>query len=107
MFNPKEYQREYQHAHYIERKAAGVCVKCGKADEHTREGRTLCSVCQRRQYLRAMPKISSLYMDRRAVNRCVRCGAQDERTQAGRCECLACVERRKMQRETKRALRAT
>lgn len=69
---------------YEERRAAGVCVRCGCEDENTRAGKAACKACE------AMQKQHRQWL--KAGGRCVVCGAVDAFTMNGRAVCGACAE---------------
>lgn len=74
---------------YLERKEAGICVRCGTRDERTAAGRISCEKCAQDQ--REWKARRREYMKKR--KRCVNCGEMDWRTDEGLTECEACAKK--------------
>lgn len=87
----RAYMREYMRRRYAAAKAAGLCVRCGKAP--ARDGKTECKACaeflnaKRLATLKANPEEYARHLARvrksaaetrerrRAARKCTRCGA--------------------------------
>lgn len=81
-------------------KAEHRCVSCGKQDERTIAGKTLCGVCAKRHSANIMRNKERHYEHTKrrfermkAEHRCVVCGNQDARTLIGKQKCAECAEK--------------
>ena len=79
-------------------KAEHRCVRCGKQDERTIEGKTLCGVCAKKnsEYIMRNKERYYAHTKRRfermlSEHRCVDCGRQDARTLIGKQKCAVCA----------------
>lgn len=77
---------------YNRRKDQGQCVLCGKEDNRTAAGFTVCRNCEnsmieRRRYRSAM---------RIKRSECIQCGHKDSRTVQGFRYCESCAERQRI-----------
>ena len=93
----KQREAERCHKRYYQRKAAGVCVQCGKPDEFTEEGGAYCIDCleryaeYRQESYRRNPQSTynrhkRLADQRKADGLCVRCGKPLEDKSKARCK---------------------
>ena len=73
---------------YEYRKENQLCCQCGKQDERTLSGRTMCESCYDNK------RKSRKYRDqiRFKKHECIICGKVDARTLAGRRMCEGCAE---------------
>lgn len=81
---------KYSKARYERNKTSGKCVACGKADERTQTGKTLCAHCDLNKRKATQKREKKL----KAESRCVICGKQDKRTINGKIWCFSCALRR-------------
>lgn len=78
---------------------AGKCTICGKADERTQAGRTVCNACLERARRNQAARDERL----RAERRCTRCGKVDARTLSGLYLCEECEAKHAQQQRDRRA----
>ena len=93
-FDKKEYQKEIRGR----RKAAGICIRCGKMKAVP--GRTCCAECKKKERERYIED----YRFYREKGICVRC--HRAKAEPGRVLCWICLERNKKYSRDKKALKA-
>lgn len=95
----KEWRQEKDKIRYHERKAQGVCVKCGIQDAYTFMGRSLCADCADKENKRVRKAYSSRkekileynknkYNQRKENSICVDCGKR--KAVKGETRCIYC-----------------
>lgn len=93
MYATYEKQAAARRARYEKRKAAHLCVNCGKADERTEKGRARCEACYKKNKARQAEYQKMLRKERAAWGVCTECGKTDAFTMSGRKLCSECAEK--------------
>lgn len=81
--------------YYYRMKEEKRCIRCGKQDGRTLDGRILCVECARMNSLDTMLSHNILYEKRIAAGLCKYCGKENDRAADGKTHCTACYERQK------------
>lgn len=95
------YSKEY----YLNRKAMHVCVGCGKQDERTVRGLTLCGMCYEKGKEKRKARARALYADRKAWGLCALCGKKDAYIISGRVLCAECCKKEAERQHSRREKR--
>lgn len=104
---------DYMVGYRASRKARKLCGICGKSDERTRGGKSVCAACaearaayDKERYPRRTERLRETQRARRerliAAHRCTDCGGELPQGWKTLC-CLACSLKRAEQRERRRA----
>jgi len=98
--------RQKNKRHYMKMLKEGKCGRCGKIDDRTRQGRSMCAACNEKSHAQPKKPLTEERREadnatkrewakmRRDAGLCVDCGAKDARTINGKCWCLQCSRKR-------------
>lgn len=86
-------RKEYTKQRYHRLKEEKRCTNCGKQDERTLSGKTMCQSCERNEKTyreKYADKRAFLYNERKRQGLCTRCGKKNDRK--NKISCTECAQ---------------